>query len=112
MARSCPSLSGARSLPPTSFERPMPTDHGEDAVSVLERVREPLQDEDAGPLADDEPVPRPVERRAAAPRRESAELREAHLRVERVGPRGTAREHAVGAAREELVAGERDRVER
>ncbi len=44
--------------------------------------------------------------------RKGAELREPHLRVLAIGPGTPAREHRVGAAREEFVGRELDRVQR
>jgi hypothetical protein len=83
-----------------------------DRVAVPQRVAQPLQDEHPRPLADDQAVGAGVERRRAAGARQGAELREPHLRVERVGARHPPGQHRVGAPGQKLVGRQLQGVER
>ena len=101
---------GGEQVPGHVVREALSAENGEDVVLRGEGVGEPLEDEDARAFADDEAVGRRVERRAAARRREGAELREAHLRVLAVGPGAAAGEHRVRAAGEEFVRRELEGV--
>ena len=83
-----------------------------DGVAVAQGICEALQDEDARAFAHHQPVGGPVKRRAAAGRGQGPQLAESHLGEQAVRPRHPARQHGVGAARAQLVAGQLDRVER
>src|SRR5262249_47518697 len=76
---------------------PDAADDRPDLVARALGVLEPLEDEEPRALSHDEPVALRVERRAPPARRERRERAEAHLRVERIGPRRASREHGVGA---------------
>ena len=113
MARSWPSVLGASRLPPTSLESPIPRDarRGCGRRRAARRRRR---------LSTNIPAPSPTTRPSAAAsngdgaprRRQRAQLREAHLRVEAVGPRDAAGQHRVGAAGAQLVDRELERVQR
>ena len=83
-----------------------------DPVALPQRVAQPFQDEHPRPLADDQPVALRVERRWPPSGRQRAELREPHLRVERVGSRQPARQHRIGPARQKLVGRKLEGVKR
>ena len=87
-------------------------DDAADAVAVAHGVVVALEHEQARALADDKAVARSVERRRDAPSGESAQLREAHLRVQALRTREAARDHGVGAAGAQLLDREFDRVQR
>ena len=87
-------------------------DNPEDAVGVLDRVLEALEGHASSALGGDEPVRVLVERPAAAGGREGLERGEAHVDEEVVGARDRGREHQIGAAIGQRIAGELDRVER
>ena len=89
-----------------------PGERGENRVAVCECIREPLEHEDPRAFADDETIGLRIERRTSATLRQGAELCETHLRVQRIGPRTTAREHRIGAPREQFVGGQLERVQR
>ena len=84
---------------------------GKDVVAIAQGVVETLQHHDAGAFADDQAVALDVKRRTAPRRRQRAQLREAHLRVKRIGPRQPARQHHIGAALQQFVAGQFDGIE-
>ena len=81
-------------------------------VAMPKRVAQSLENEQPCPFAHHQPVGLGVERRGFARGGQGPELREAHLCVERVGTRDAAGEHRVGAAGEEFVGRELDRVKR
>ena len=87
-------------------------DQAVDRVALPERVVQPLEHEEPRPLADDQAVALTSNGRRLAPGRERPELGEAHLGVERIGPRDAAGDHGVGPARPQLVDGQLERVER
>ncbi len=107
-----PLLRGREQVAVHVVRQPDRGDDGVNLVAVLERVGEPLQHEHARAFAHHQPVGAGVEGRTPAARRERPELREPHLRVLAVRARAAAGEHRVGAAGEQLVARELDRVQR
>ena len=72
-------------------------------TAVAQRVLGALQDQHARALAHHEAVAALVERRTRACRRERAQLRKTHLRVERARPREPAAEHRIRATGEQFV---------
>ncbi len=87
-------------------------DQAGDVVPVSERVVQPLEHEDPGPLPHHEAVSAGVERRAPSRPRDRSELAEAEVRVEAVAPVHAARDHRVRPPRAEFLAGEVERVQR
>ena len=92
--------------------KPDATNQTVNAIARRLRVRESFQNQNPRAFANHETVAARVERRATPRRRQRAQLRKTHLRVERIGPRQTARQHRVRAPREQFVARELQRVER
>ena len=86
--------------------------HRMNCVAITQCVVESLQQEDAGAFADDEAIGAGVERGAAAGRRQGAELREAHLRVEAVRPRDAAGQHRIGPTGAQFLHRQLERVQR
>ena len=62
-----------------------PGDERVNMIAVRQRIVEALEHEHARPFADHQPVGAVIERSGLAARRQGAKLREAHLRVERIG---------------------------
>jgi hypothetical protein len=102
---------GREQIPHAVVGKPRAGEHGEDRIAAGDGVREPLQHEDARAFAHHEAVGGAVERRTAAARRQGAQLREAHLRVLAVGAGTAAGEHRVGAAGEQFVRRQLERVQ-
>ena len=80
-------------------------DHGVDPVAVAHRVGQALEDHAGHALAEDDPVGRGVEGPTAAGGRERVDRPEEEVLVDAVVEVGTAAEHHVGVAGEELLAG-------
>ena len=87
-------------------------DDPEDAVRIGDRVPEPLEGYAARTFRGHEAVGVPMERATLSGRREGLEGGEAHVDEQVVGTRDRGREHDVGLARGERVAGKLDCVER
>ena len=87
-------------------------DYAVDPVAVGNSVFGAFEQKDAGPFSDHQAVSGGVERRADPPARQGAQLGEAHLGIERVGSRESAGQHRVGAAGQQFVGCQFDRVER
>ncbi len=87
-------------------------DHAVDPIPLAERIPQPLEDEHPRAFAHDQAVGLRPERRGLARGRECPELREPHLRVERVGSGEPAGQHRVGPAFEQLIARQLQGVER
>ena len=89
-----------------------PANQAVDHVAMPDRVIEPLEHEQSCPFAHDQPVGQRVERCGFAPGREGTQLRETHLRVERIGPRDSAREHDIGPSRAQFIDRQLEGVKR
>ena len=88
-----------------------PGNHRQNAVAVALRILQALQQEYARPFANHQAVGSRVERTAPPRWRQRPQLSESHLRIEAVGPRDAARQHGVGAAGEQLIGRQFERIE-
>ena len=90
-------------------------DAANDAVNVIARrlrVREPFQHQHPRAFADHQPVALRIKRRAPPRRRQRAQLRKTHLRVQRIRPRQTARQHRIRTPRQQFITRQLDRIQR
>ncbi len=94
------------------IRQPDAANHPVNVIARRLRVREPFQHQHPRAFADDQPVALRIERRAPARRRQRAQLRKTHLRVQRIRPRQTARQHRIRAPRQQFIARQLDCIQR
>ncbi len=86
--------------------------HAEDPIAGGARVLQTLEDDEAGPFRRQEPVGVAMKWAAASARRDRAQRREAGVQEEVIGAVDRARQHEIGAAVMQPVAGQLDGIER
>ena len=81
----------------------MPAITRQDAVAVALGVLQTLEQKETRAFADYQAVGAGVEGRATSARRQGAELRKSHLRIQAIGTRHAAGQHGVGTSAAQLI---------